>query len=106
VTGAAAKAPSLAGAAAVASSTAGVGQDFSKENLLKLGLKPVGCGVYPARITSTSPYDVRVVEVELTAQSLGQSCSLELECPARQQVSQHRTLHSSISCHPHLCPAC
>jgi hypothetical protein len=58
-----------------------------KENVLKLALKPVGVGIYPARLVLTSPCDVRVVELEVTAQSLGQSCVLELECPARQQVS-------------------
>jgi hypothetical protein len=59
-----------------------------KDNVLRLGLKPVGVGIYPARLVLTSPYDVRVVELEVTAQSLGQSCVLELECPARQQVSE------------------
>lgn len=61
-------------------------QDPSKDNLLRLSLKPVGCGVYPARITLISQWDVRVLEVEVTAQSTGQACTLELECPARQQV--------------------
>jgi hypothetical protein len=57
-----------------------------KDNVLRIGLKPVGVGIYPARLVLTSLYDVRVVELEVTAQSLGQSCVLELECPARQQV--------------------
>jgi hypothetical protein len=59
-----------------------------KDNVLRLGLKPVGVGIYPARLVLTSPYDVRVVDLEVTAQSLGQSCVLELECPARQQVGE------------------
>jgi hypothetical protein len=63
-----------------------------KDNVLRLGLKPVGVGIYPARLVLTSPYDVRVVDIEVTAQSLGQSCVLELECPARQQVGMvHET---------------
>lgn len=56
------------------------------ENILKLQLKPLGTGIYPARLTLTSLYDVRVVAVEVTAQSMGQTAVLEMECPARQQV--------------------
>lgn len=41
---------------------------------LRLGLKPVGTGIYPARVllTSASGLDVRVLDVELTAQTLTQ----------------------------------
>lgn len=55
-------------------------------NALRLSMKPLGTGVYPATLTLTSAFDVRVVSVEISAQVLGQSYSLELECPARQQV--------------------
>lgn len=70
------------------------GQKGKDENVMKLQLKPVGAGVYPARLTLTSPYDVRVVDVEVTAQSMGQTAVLELECPARQQVSGYAPLHA------------
>jgi hypothetical protein len=57
-------------------------------NTIKLTLKPVGPGVYPARLVLTSAYDVRHVELQVTAQARGQACALELECPARQQVRE------------------
>lgn len=96
-----AAAPAARGAnssGAVSSSGQGAQQGVDKsgpENVLKLGLKPVGCGIYPARLTLTSAYDVRVVDVDVTAQSLGQQCVLELECPARQQVGSRsqRAVH-------------
>jgi hypothetical protein len=53
---------------------------------MKLGLKPVGPGVYPARLVLTSAYDVRHIELAVTAQARGQAAVLELECPARQKV--------------------
>lgn len=62
-------------------------QGHAGGNMLKLSLKPVGPGVYPARLVLTSAYDVRHVELQVTAQARGQACILELECPARQQVS-------------------
>lgn len=69
-------------------STAG-GKD-TLPNAIKLGLKPVGAGVYPARLVLTSAYDVRHIELQVTAQARGQTCALELECPARQQVRTER----------------
>jgi len=54
--------------------------------VIKLGIKPVGPGVYPARLVLTSAYDIRFIELQVTAQARGQACVLELECPARQQV--------------------
>eukprot|EP00775_Hariotina_reticulata_P012144 gene12144-12282_t len=67
-------------------------QEPGQENLLRLSLKPVGCGVCPARVTLMSHWDVRVLDLEVTAQSMGQACTLELECPARQQVVQELPL--------------
>ena len=63
----------------------GGGKDAAS-NIIKLGLKPVGAGVYPARLVLTSVYDVRHIELQVTAQARGQACALDLECPARQQV--------------------
>ncbi len=62
----------------------------SSTNCLKLSLKPQGTGAYPARLLLSSPYDVRVVMVELTAQSAGAQFALELECAARQSIVQVR----------------
>jgi hypothetical protein len=62
-------------------------QGHAGGNVLKLSLKPVGPGMYPARLVLTSAYDVRHIELQVTAQARGQACILELECPARQQVS-------------------
>ncbi|KAI8473771.1 MAG: hypothetical protein J3K34DRAFT_497953 [Monoraphidium minutum] len=81
--GAAAKKPAAAGGGGGAGGRAG-----PPPNTLRLSLKPVGAGLYPALVTLTSGYDVRVVSVEVSAQSLGQAYTLELECPARQQASQ------------------
>lgn len=61
-------------------------KDAAAGNVIKLGLKPVGPGVYPARLVLTSAYDVRHIELAVTAQARGQACALELECPARQKV--------------------
>jgi hypothetical protein len=65
--------------------TAGA-KDAAAGNIMKLGLKPVGPGVYPARLVLTSAYDVRHIELAVTAQAKGQACALELDCPARQKV--------------------
>lgn len=78
---------------------AGDKQQIKDENVLKLQLKPLGTGVYPARLTLTSAYDVRVVDVEVTAQSMGQTCTLEMECPARQQVCLLQAIHLSAWLH-------
>lgn len=56
-------------------------------NVLKLSLRPVGTGTYPAQLVLTSNWDVRVVEVTITAQCMGQQALLELEAAARQSVS-------------------
>lgn len=72
--------------AATSTPAAGGKAGAAPPNTLRLGVKPVGTGLYPAKITLASPYDVRVLSVEVSAQSLGQSYALELECPARQQV--------------------
>jgi hypothetical protein len=73
----------VGGGAATARGAAGKGPPV---NTLRLAVKPKGTGVYPAKITLTGPYDVRIIAVEVSAQCLGQSYTLELECPARQQV--------------------
>lgn len=71
-------------------------QQHGSVNVLKLGLKPVGPGVYPAKLVLTSAYDVRHIELQVTAQARGQACVLELECPARQQVSRGETVSSRL----------
>lgn len=66
---------------------AGGGVSGASANVLKLSLRPTGTGIYPGRLVLTSPWDVRVVDVEIVAQCMGQTALLELECPARQPVS-------------------
>jgi hypothetical protein len=58
------------------------------KNCLKVGLKPIGSGVYPTRLLLTSSVDVRVVDLEVTAQNMTQKFSLEFSCAARQLISQ------------------
>ncbi|GMH42128.1 hypothetical protein BSKO_10047 [Bryopsis sp. KO-2023] len=57
-------------------------------NTIRVALKPIGTGIYPSRIILTSPYDVRVVDVEISAQKLGETFQLEFKSPAFQTVSQ------------------
>ena len=57
-------------------------------NCLRLGLKPIGSGVYPTRLLLTSSVDVRVVDLEVTAQNMTQKFSLEFSCAARQLITQ------------------
>ncbi|GFH11038.1 calponin-homology (CH) domain-containing protein, partial [Haematococcus lacustris] len=58
--------------------------------VLRLALKPLGTGIYPARVllTSTAHYDVRVVDLELTAQTMVQQFELQFECAVRQSIMQ------------------
>ena len=44
----------------------------SQPNTLRLNLKPIGTGIYPTRVLLTSQYDTRVVDLELTAQTMTQ----------------------------------
>lgn len=67
---------------------AGAGGNGGNPNALKLSLKPVGAGIYPTVLQLTSPYDIRVLHVDITAQSMGQTFALEFDCPARQSVMQ------------------
>ncbi|KAF8055917.1 CFAP47 [Scenedesmus sp. PABB004] len=76
------------GGAADAAAGGGAEPGGGGGNVLRLSLRPLGPGVYPARLTLTSAADVRVVDLEVSAQSRGQACVLELECPARQSVVQ------------------
>ncbi len=71
-------------------------------NTLRLTVKTKGTGLYPAQLTLASEFDVRVVSVEVSAQSLGQTFALELECPARQQVRarMHVTAAADGGCSP------
>jgi hypothetical protein len=78
------KAGGSGGGAAVA--RAAGGGKGPPPNTLRLAVKPQGTGLYLATVTLTSAHDVRLVAVEVSAQCLGQSYALELECPARQQV--------------------
>lgn len=57
-------------------------------NALKLDLTPIGTGIYPDRIMLQSPYDIRIVDVEISAQCLGQTFSLDFKTTARQSVTQ------------------
>lgn len=66
-------------------------------NMLRLSLRPKGPGVYPARIILHSADDVRILSLEILARSSGQACTLDLECPARQQVGLARTPYMGTS---------
>ncbi|KXZ50888.1 hypothetical protein GPECTOR_14g137 [Gonium pectorale] len=57
-------------------------------NTLRLHLSPIGTGIYPTRIMLTSPLDVRVIDLELTAQTMSQSFTLEFVTAARQAITQ------------------
>ncbi|PNW70067.1 hypothetical protein CHLRE_17g704300v5 [Chlamydomonas reinhardtii] len=57
-------------------------------NTLRMHLNPIGTGIYPTRIMLTSPLDVRVVDLELTAQTMTQSFVLEFNTSARQAITQ------------------
>lgn len=57
-------------------------------NSLKLELTPIGTGIYPDRIMFKSPYDIRVVDVEISAQCLGQTFNLDFKTMARVPVTQ------------------
>lgn len=57
-------------------------------NTLRLVLKPIGTGIYPCRIIMTSYRDVRVVDVEINAQNLGETFALEFVTPAFHSVMQ------------------
>ncbi|KAG2493472.1 hypothetical protein HYH03_008289 [Edaphochlamys debaryana] len=57
-------------------------------NTLRLHLAPIGTGIYPTRIMLTSPLDVRVVDLELTAQTMTQTFVLEFATCARQAITQ------------------
>jgi hypothetical protein len=53
-------------------------QDLANKNVIKLGLKPVGTGIYPIRLLLTSALDTRVIDVELMAQTMTQEFNLEV----------------------------
>ncbi|EFJ49198.1 hypothetical protein VOLCADRAFT_90100 [Volvox carteri f. nagariensis] len=57
-------------------------------NTLRLHLSPIGTGIYPTRIMLTSALDVRVIDVELTAQTMTQNFVLEFSTSARQPITQ------------------
>lgn len=57
-------------------------------NTLRLNLSPIGTGIYPTRIMLTSALDVRVIDVELTAQTMTQTFMLEFNTTARQPIAQ------------------
>lgn len=84
-------------AQATASGEAAVGGKQAREaaaaaaaagNSLPVTLRPVGTGVYPSKIILTSQFDVRVINLEVSAQCLGQSFALEMSSPARQPLLQ------------------
>jgi len=57
-------------------------------NSLRLSVRPKCTGTYLATVLLSGAWDSRVVAVEVTAQSTAQVFTLELECPARQTLSQ------------------
>ena len=59
---------------------------------LRLELKPMGTGIYPVRLllTNTLGLDTRVVDLELTAQTMVQQFELVFDCAARQSITQVR----------------
>ena len=57
-------------------------------NAIELTLKPVGPGVYPTRLLLTSAVDVRVIDLELTSQTLKQQFQLEFSTAVRTAITQ------------------
>jgi len=57
-------------------------------NGLRLMLKPIGTGIYPTRLMLTSLLDTRVVDLELTAQTMTQQFQLDFSCAVRQTITQ------------------
>jgi hypothetical protein len=60
-----------------------------KLNSLRLELKPIGSGLYPDRIQMTSAYDVRIIDVEISARELSRIFSLDFRTHARQCTTQN-----------------
>lgn len=65
------------------------------DNNLVVNLTPKGAGIYPAKLVLTSPYDVRVLNLEYTAEAKDTNASLEFECSARQLIVQEIPLVNS-----------
>ena len=64
-------------------------------NVVLLTLHPKSPGTYPTRVTLVSAYDVRVLDVEFTAQSSGTRAKLEFGAPARRRIVQEIPLVNS-----------
>lgn len=57
-------------------------------NELTLEVQPIGTGLYPDRIMLTSPYDVRIIDVEISARELGHTYNLTFQTQALQSTTQ------------------
>lgn len=49
---------------------------------------PIGTGLYPDRLVLTSPSDLRVIDIEISARKLGHSYALTFDAQARETVTQ------------------
>eukprot|EP01064_Diplonema_japonicum_P004662 TRINITY_DN13060_c0_g1_i1.p1 TRINITY_DN13060_c0_g1~~TRINITY_DN13060_c0_g1_i1.p1 ORF type:complete len:2889 (+),score=686.18 TRINITY_DN13060_c0_g1_i1:67-8733(+) len=75
--------------------------------VLNITFQPKGPGVYPGKVTLTSPNDVRVIEVDGKSRSPGMKADLDFNCTARQVIHQELpitnktkkdwTIHASLS---------
>jgi hypothetical protein len=57
-------------------------------NSLQIEVQPIGTGLYPDRIMLTSTYDLRIIDVEISARELGHTFTLNFHTQARQQTVQ------------------
>ena len=62
--------------------------DTETLNQVKLEVNPIGTGLYPDRLTLTSAYDMRIIDVEITGRKLGHNYTLTFDTQALQTVQQ------------------
>ena len=80
--------PSAKKPAAGGAPPGGAGDGSGSGNTIALTLKPIGPGIYPTRLLMTSAADVRVIDLELTSQTLRQQFALDFSCAVRGAITQ------------------
>ena len=53
-----------------------------------LEVLPIGTGLYPDRLVLTSPCDLRILDIEISARKLGHTYALTFDAQAREAVTQ------------------
>lgn len=53
-----------------------------------LEVLPIGTGLYPDRLVLTSPCDLRILDIEISARKLGHTYALTFDAQARESVTQ------------------